>query len=262
MPATQKITPIRPMPMPAVMAAEPAAKGAARTEVRCSACNLRETCFPTGLAPEDLARAEKIVYLRRRVKRGESLYNAADAFNAIYAVRAGFFKSSVTDGDGREQVTGFHMGGELLGPDAIASGKHNGSAVALEDSEVCVMPFAMIEELGREMPVMQRHTHAVLAREIVRDHGVMMLLGSMRAEERLAAFLLNLSRRFVRRGYSASEFHLRMTREELGSYLGLKLETVSRLFSRFQDEGLIEVAQKHIKIRDVAGLEAILAARH
>jgi CRP/FNR family transcriptional regulator len=119
----------------------------------------------------------------------------------------------------------------------------------------------MIEEMSRELPALQRHLHNVLAREIVRDHGVMMLLGSMRAEERLATFLLNLSRRFVRRGYSSSDFHLRMTREELGSYLGLKLETVSRLFSQFQKEGLIEVNQKHVRILDIAGLERVRAAR-
>src|SRR5678816_3751351 len=114
--------------------------------------------------------------------------------------------------------------------------------------------------MSRELPSLQRHLHSVLAREIVRDHGVMMLLGSMRAEERLATFLLNLSKRFTARGYSPSDFHLRMTREELGSYLGLKLETVSRLFSRFHDDGLIEVQQKHVRILDIAGLEGVLAA--
>jgi CRP/FNR family transcriptional regulator len=256
MPNTATVVSIKPLP-----AAAPAQPNA-RAEVRCSMCNLRETCLPTGLAPEQMARAEEAVYLRRRVKRGEALFNAGDAFGAIYAVRSGFFKASVVDSDGREQVTGFHMGGELLGLDAIATRRHAGAATALEDSEVCVMPFSRVEELGRELPVMQRHMHTVLAREIVRDHGVMMLLGSMRAEERLAAFLLNLSKRFTRRGYSASDFHLRMTREEIGSYLGLKLETVSRLFSRFQDDGLIEVQQKHVKILDIAGLEALLAAKN
>src|SRR5262249_34316212 len=153
-----------------------------------------------------------------------------------YAVRSGFFKTCVVDGEGREQVTGFSMGGELLGMEGIGAGSYESAAVALEDSEVCVMPYALIEEIAAQGPAMQRRMNAVLAREIVRDHGVMMLLGSMRAEERLATFLLNLSRRFTARGYSPSEFHLRMTREEIGSYLGLKLETVSRLFSRFQEE--------------------------
>jgi CRP/FNR family transcriptional regulator len=160
-----------------------------------------------------------------------------------------------------EQVTGFFMGGELLGLDGIG-GAHHGTASALEDSEVCVLPYALIEDLSREIPALQRQLHAVLAREIARDHGVMMLLGSMRAEERLATFLLNLSRRFLRRGYSSTEFHLRMTRDEIGSYLGLKLETVSRLFSAFQKDGLIEVQQKHVRIREIEGLERVLATRH
>jgi CRP/FNR family transcriptional regulator, anaerobic regulatory protein len=230
-------------------------------EVTCSSCNLRELCLPGGVCIEDLQRVENIVYARRRVKRGEALFNAGAEFKALYAIRSGFFKTSVVDGDGREQVTGFFMAGELLGMDGVGTGHYNGAAIALEDSEVCVMPFALVEDMARQLPALQRHLHAVLAREIVRDHGVMMLLGSMRAEERLATFLINLSKRFVRRGYSPSDFQLRMTREELGSYLGLKLETVSRLFSQFQKDGLMEVNQKHVRILDIAGLERVLAAR-
>jgi CRP/FNR family transcriptional regulator len=227
-------------------------------EMTCANCTVRELCLPAGLADEDLRSVEQIVYARRRVKRGETLFDAGDSFQSIYAIRSGFFKTTVLNVDGREQVTGFQMGGELLGMDGIGSGSYHGTAIALEDSEVCVLPFSLIEEFGRRIPALQRHLHCVLSREIVRDHGVMMLLGSMRAEERLAAFLLNLSKRFTRRGYSPSDFHLRMTREEIGSYLGLKLETVSRLFSRFQDEGLIEVQQKHVRIVDGEGLGALL----
>jgi len=229
-------------------------------EVTCSSCNLREMCLPAGVCAEDMERFENVVYARRRMKRGETLFNAGDEFKAVYAIRSGFFKTSLPDGEGREQVTGFFMGGELLGMDGVGSGRYNGAAIALEDSEVCVMPFALVEEMAREVPQLQRHLHSVLAREIVRDHGVMMLLGSMRAEQRLAAFLSNLSKRLLRRGYSASDFHLRMTRDEIGSYLGLKLETVSRLFSQFQKEGLIEVEQKHVRILDIPGLERVLAA--
>lgn len=247
--------------MPAVIAlkrAEARMPTQAKFEVTCSNCNLRELCLPGTLCAEDLARVENVVYARRRLKRGEPLFQAGAEFNAVYAIRSGFFKTSVVDNEGREQVTGFHMGGELIGLDGLGSGAYNATATALEDSEVCVLPYALIEQMAREIPALQRHLHSVLAREIVRDHGVMLLLGSMRAEERLATFLLNLSRRFVRRGYSASEFHLRMTREELGSYLGLKLETVSRLFSAFQKEGYIAVDQKHVRIVDIAGLQGIL----
>ena len=252
--------------MPAVIAiqSKPSFKSMnnSRFEVSCASCNLRELCLPAGLCIDDLERVENVVYARRRVKRGEALFNAGAEFSAVYAIRSGFFKSSVLDGEGREQVTGFSMGGELMGLDGLGSGVYNGTAVALEDSEVCVLPYSRIEQLSREVPALQRHLHSVLAREIVRDHGVMLLLGSMRAEERLATFLINLSRRFVRRGYSACDFHLRMTREELGSYLGLKLETVSRLFSQFQAERLIDVQQKHVRILDIAGLERVLAAKH
>jgi CRP/FNR family transcriptional regulator len=236
--------------------------GSRKFEVTCSSCNLREMCLPQGLDREDLRRVEQVVYARRRVKRGDALFNAGDDFNSIYAIRSGFFKTSLLDGEGREQVTGFFMGGELLGMDGVGAGRYNGAAIALEDSEVCVMPFSLVEDISREVPALQRHLHSVLAREIVRDHGVMLLLGSMRAEERLAAFLLNLSKRFTRRGYSPSEFHLRMTREEIGSYLGLKLETVSRLFSKFQEDGLIDVQQKHVRLRDTAGMELLLTTKH
>ena len=230
---------------------------APKHEANCTNCNLRELCLPKQIVDSDMARVEQIVFARRRLKRGDSLFKAGDPFNSLYAIRSGFMKTTVLNADGREQVTGFQMSGELLGLDGIGSGRYNGNAVALEDSEACVLPFALIEELGREVPAIQRNLHSVLSREIVRDHGVMMLLGSMSAEERLAAFLINLSRRFTARGYSPSDFYLRMTREEIGSYLGLKLETVSRLFSRFQADNMIEVQQKHVRILDIPGLEAL-----
>jgi len=163
----------------------------------------------------------------------------------------------VTSEDGREQVTGFQMAGEIIGMDGIVSDRHNCNAVALEDAEVCVMPFATVEDLSRELPALQRHVHKIMSREIVRENSVMMLLGNMRAEERLAAFLLNLLQRLHARGLSQSELVLRMTREEIGSYLGLKLETVSRAFSKFSEEGIIEVKQRYVKILAPEALKKI-----
>ncbi len=227
----------------------------------CSQCNLRELCLPMGLTERELGQLDQLVDVRVRILRGQHLYRGGDAFEAIYAIKTGFFKTDVLLEDGREQVTGFQMAGEVLGMDGIGSEIHTCNAVALEDSEVCVIPFADLENYSREISALQRHFHKMMSREIVRDHGVMMLLGIMRAEERLAAFLLNLSQRFTARGYSPTEFNLRMTRNEIGSYLGLKLETVSRAFSRFQDEGLITVHQKHIQIRDAAGLKKLLSER-
>ncbi|MFO1363156.1 MAG: fumarate/nitrate reduction transcriptional regulator Fnr [Burkholderiales bacterium] len=227
----------------------------------CSSCSLRELCLPMGLSRAEIEQLDQLVYTRRRIKRGETLYRAGDAFGSLYAIRTGFFKTDVILEDGRDQVTGFHMPGEILGMDGIGTEAHACNAHALEDGEVCVIPFARLEEVSREVRNLQHQFHKVMSREIVRDQGVMMLLGTMRAEERLAAFLLNLSQRFVARGYSPSEFHLRMTREEIGSYLGLKLETVSRIFSKFQDQGLIAVQQKHIRILDTDGLRQLLAYR-
>ena len=224
----------------------------------CSNCNLRELCLPVGMTRDELETLDELVYTRRRIKRGDSLFRTGDPFQSLYAIRSGFFKSRVATADGRDQISGFQMAGELLGLDGIGSDTHNCDAVALEDSEVCAIPYARLEELSRSFPPLQHHFHKVMSREIVRDHGVMLLLGSMRAEERVSAFLLNLSQRFTARGFSASEFILRMTREEIGSYLGLKLETVSRAFSKFHDEGLISVQQKHIRIVDVAGLAKIM----
>lgn len=228
-------------------------------KVACSECNMRELCLPFDLSDDDMGRLDNLIGGGRKLKRGQHLYRAGDAFESIYAVKAGFFKTDVLTEDGRDQVTGFQMAGEILGMDGISTEVHTCNAVALEDSEVCMMPFTDLEILSSKIPSLQHNLHKVMSREIVRDHGVMMLLGTMRAEERLAAFLLNLSQRFTTRGYSPAEFHLRMTREEIGSYLGLKLETVSRAFSRFQDEGLISVQQKHICILDIARLKSVLA---
>ncbi len=224
----------------------------------CSQCNLRELCLPFGLSPDEVDKVESLVGARRKVKRHQHLYRAGEPFEAIYAVRAGFFKTDVILEDGRDQVTGFQMAGELLGLDGISTEAHTCNAIALEDSDVCIIPFHQLEELSRSIETLQHQFHKVLSREIVRDHGVMMLLGTMRAEERLAAFLLNMSQRFTTRGYSPCEFHLRMTREEIGSYLGLKLETVSRSFSKFQEEGLISVQQKHVRILDLLGLKRLI----
>jgi CRP/FNR family transcriptional regulator len=227
-------------------------------KVACSNCNLRELCMPLGLNQDELERIDDLVAVRRKVQRGSTLFHNGEAFTALYAIRTGFFKTTVTTEDGRDQVTGFQMAGEIIGLDGIVNDHHTCDAVALEDAEVCEMPYHRIEELSREVTALQRHVHKIMSREIVREHGVMLLLGSMRAEERLAAFLLNLVQRLHARGFSASELILRMTREEIGSYLGLKLETVSRTFSKFVEDGVVEVKQRHIRILDTEALKRIV----
>jgi CRP/FNR family transcriptional regulator len=227
-------------------------------KVACSNCNLRELCMPMGLTDADMKRIDEVVATRRKVPKGENLFHNGEKFNALYAIRTGFFKTCVSSEDGRDQVTGFQMAGEVIGLDGIVSDRHTCDAVALEDAEVCVMPFDRIEELSREVNALQHHVHKIMSREIVREHGVMLMLGSMRAEERLAAFLLNLVQRLHARGFSQSELVLRMTREEIGSYLGLKLETVSGTFSKFADEKIVEVKQRHVRILNTDALKALV----
>jgi CRP/FNR family transcriptional regulator len=227
-------------------------------KVACSNCNLRELCLPVGLSSDEVERLDQVVASRRKIKKGEALYHSGEAFTSLYAIRTGFFKTCLTTDDGREQITGFQMAGEIMGLDGISTERHNCDALALEDAEVCVMPFGMVEELSREITGLQRHVHKIMSREIVRENSIMMLLGNMRAEERLAAFLLNLLQRQQARGFSSTEMVLRMSREEIGVYLGLKLETVSRTFSKFVEDGLIEVKQRHIKVIHLEGLNALM----
>lgn len=223
----------------------------------CPDCSLREICLPAGLACADMEQFDTVIGARIRVKHGQRLYRSGEAFSAIYAVRSGCFKTEATIEDGRECVTGFQFAGEILGMDGIGEELHTCNAVALEDSEVCRIPFADLERLSRQAHVLQRQFHKMMSRESVRNRGMLLLLGTLRAGERLAAFLLTLSQILATRGYSPAEFHLRMTREDIGSYLGLTLETVSRAFSRFQEAGIISVQLRHIRILDIAGLQDV-----
>lgn len=228
-------------------------------QVRCSRCKLRENCLPVGLADDELKQTDdRLVTVRRKVALGEALFHAGDRFDALFEIWTGFFKTVITTNQGREQVTGFQMTGELIGLDGIDLGLHTVDVIALEDSQVCVIPYGALETLGREVPALQRQLHRLMSREIVNDHSVMLRLGSMYAEERVAAFLINLTDRLRVRGFSASAVVLRMSREEIGSYLGLTLETVSRTFSKLQASGLLFVRQRQIQITDPAGLRHLL----
>lgn len=215
---------------------------------QCSSCSLKELCLPTGLREDEFDKLDSVIKQSRRLKKGEYLFHAGEPFQSVYAIRTGFFKTSVNTHDGRDQVTGFFMSGELMGMNGISSGLYTNDAVALEDSEVCELPFEKMDEVSQVLPTLNQHFFRLLSREIVRNQNVMLLLGNMRAEERLASFLLNLSQRLAARGFAANDFILRMSREEIGSYLGLKLETVSRTLSRFNHDGWIEVEHKHIRI--------------
>jgi CRP/FNR family transcriptional regulator len=226
-------------------------------KVHCATCSVRELCLPVGVDHHGLQQIDTIVGERRHLRKGDALYRAGDQFAALHAIRVGSCKTLVLDDKGHEQVAGYHMIGDIVGMDGVGTDRHAGQAVALEDTEVCVLPFDRLEELARHVAPLNHNLHRVLAKEIVREQGVMLLLGSMRAEERLAVFLMNLSQRYRDRGYSATEFVLRMTREDIGSYLGLKLETVSRLLSRFQAGGLIQVQGRVVKLLDIPALRQL-----
>ena len=223
---------------------------------RCSGCSLRTMCVTSGLADSDTLRVESIM-ARRRVARGDALYNMGDKFSNLYAIRIGHFKTHQLSSDGIEQITGFQMAGELMGMDAISTDKHNCYAVALEDSEVCEIPFDRLEELFTLIPSLLRHFHRTMSQEITRDQNTMLLLGNMLAEQRVAAFLVNLSSRYKMRGYSATSFQLRMTREDIGKYLGLTIESVSRLFSKFKKMNWISIDKREIAINDLSLLKAL-----
>ncbi|HSV48643.1 MAG TPA: cyclic nucleotide-binding domain-containing protein, partial [Ramlibacter sp.] len=188
------------------------AEAIAPLQTLCSTCHLKDLCLPCGLNGSDVQRLDDLMFARRRVMAGEALYHGGERFQYIYAVRSGTFKSSLMLKDGREQVSGFHMAGELMGLDGLAHGQLAGTATALEDAEVCAIPYAHLTQLAAGNTGMQHIVSRLMSREIVREHSLMLLLGSMDAQERLAAFLLNLSQRLKARGFSANEFHLRMSR--------------------------------------------------
>ena len=227
----------------------------------CKACAMRPCC---AVNPEVLACAQPMDDLtlgHRVVRKGEPLYRVGDKFRNIYAVRTGSFKKVSLLSDGREQVTGFYVAGEPLGLDGIFDGQYASDAVALEDSSVCIMPFELLELLGREVKAVSHHVYRMLSAEVVRENSQAMLLGTMTAEERVATFLVDMSRRWQERAYSPTKFVLRMTRREAGSFLGLKLETVSRTLSRLRQNKLIEVSGKEIRILDLDGLREAGHAR-
>ncbi|MDF3036696.1 MAG: anr, partial [Paucimonas sp.] len=212
-----------------------------------------------GLEAVDMQRLDKIISRRRKVPRDGNLYRMTDPFTKLYAIRVGHFKTYQINSAGEQQITGFQMPGELLGMDAIGTGRHHCGAVALEDSEVCEIPFSSLEELIADMPTLLRHFHRLMSQEITREQNAMLLLGGMRAEQRLAVFLVNLGARYAARGYSSTNFQLRMMREDIGNYLGLTIESISRLLSRFKKSGFLKVSNREIEVLDPPRLKALAA---
>jgi CRP/FNR family transcriptional regulator, anaerobic regulatory protein len=214
----------------------------------CSSCRLRDLCMPVGLSSKEMALIDQMVSTRLKIKRGEPLFRIGGRFKSLYTIRSGFFKTSISTADGREQVSGFYMAGELLGLDGLAQEQHTCTARALEDSEVCVLHVALINKLGQDIHALQSHVQKVMSREIVQNHDHIFLLGNMHSDARVATFILNLLTRLHARGQAQDELLLRMTREDIGSYLGLTIETVSRTLTKMAKSGLITVSQRKIHV--------------
>jgi len=218
---------------------------------------LSELCLPLGLPRADIEKLDTLVQERIRLSKGKSLFRLGEAGQAIYALRFGSIKTQVEDVSGQAQITGFLLPGELLGMNSLVAVRQRAHAIALEDSEVCVMRLDALDALLEQLPALQQTFRRLMMQEIDRSHNLILLLGSLRAERRLATFLLDLSRRFAALGYSPSTFVLRMSREDIGNHLSLTLETVSRLFTRFAKEGLMRVKNREVQLLDVPALQSL-----
>ncbi|EMR13803.1 transcriptional regulator Anr [Methylophaga lonarensis MPL] len=225
--------------------------------VACQSCALYRLCLPLGLHSDDLAQLDKIIKRSQSLSRNQSLFDSQAPFKSIYVVRSGAFKTTISASNGREQVTGFYFPGEFIGMDAIYSQSYQSTAKALETSSVCELPFERLQEFGAAMPQLQVQMMSRLSKELSSDKNLMVLLGKKTAEEKMATFLVSLSRRFQDRGFSATEFQLSMSRGDIANHLGLAVETVSRLFGRLQDDRLVRLEGKSVTIEDLEALQKL-----
>lgn len=226
-------------------------------QAHCKDCSLAPLCLPLSLDMKDMDALDDIVKRGRPLKKNELLFRQGDTFGSVFAVRSGALKTfSVTDA-GEEQITGFHLPSELVGLSGMDGESYPVSAQALETTSICEIPFERLDELALQLPQLRRQLMRVMSREIRDDQQMMLLLSKKTADERIATFLVNLSARFQARGFSANQFRLSMSRNEIGNYLGLAVETVSRVFTRFQQTGLIAAEGKEIEIIDPIQLCAL-----
>jgi len=227
-------------------------------KVSCKTCNLRELCFPHGMNEEELTNMDALVEQPKPLHKNDFLYRDGDTTRALYAVRSGCIKTMTESANGDEQIVGFHLPGELLGLDGFAEGVHSCNALALETSSVCELPLNQLESLCAELPGLQKQLRRIMGKEVSNDHKLLLLLGKMTAEERLASFLLSMSARMEERHWKDTEFNLSMPRQDIANYLGMAVETVSRLFATFQNEKMIDVDRRHITILDMPRLKLIV----
>lgn len=228
-----------------------------KIKVSCSNCNLSELCLPRGLNAENLEKLDHVVKGSRPINKGQHIFRTNEAFKAFYAVRSGSVKLYDLNEAGEEQVIGFYFPGEILGFDAVEKHKHCCSAVSLETTTVCSIPYEKINEISSQIPELQDQVFRLMSRELSKENKLLLTINKRSAEERLATFIVSLSTRFKNLGYSAKEYNLSMSRQDIGNYLGLTIETVSRLFTKFQKNGLIKIDKKAIRLEDLETLHAI-----
>lgn len=223
-------------------------------KLSCKNCSLSKLCPPRGLSNVDLARFEVSVHARPPIPKGGTLYRAGESFYGLYAIKSGAFKSTVTAEDGDEQIVGFHMPGELVGFDGVES-THNCSMVSLDRSKVCELPLHDLTFLSQNVEGLQHEVYAMMRRQISQEQAMFLLLARHTAESRVASFLVSMSHRLGSHGISRNEFNLVMSRHDIANYLGLAAETVSRLITRLQDNGIIEIDCRRLSILDFSALK-------
>ena len=223
--------------------------------IHCQSCSFSHLCLPVSLNKNELDSLDDIIERKKPLHKHDKLVKAGDKFNSLYAVRAGSFKSFVSSKDGEEQIIGFHFPGDIIGFDALRENAHQSYTQALETAMVCELPYETLDKMAVQFPKLRHQIMSFMSAEIKQDHDLMMLLNKRTAEERLIYFLAHLSKRFEDRGFSPRQFNLSMTRNEIGNYLGLTVETISRLLTRFQKEGIIKVDGKLITIIDFEAMD-------
>lgn len=223
----------------------------------CGQCAWQSLCLPAAIDGDDLARLDQLVRKRRPLRRGDVLFREGARQPALFVVRSGTLKTFATLPDGDTQVLGFHLAGEIIGFDGLVDEPHRATAEALEDASVCEVPVARLAEVAAHAPGLQRQVYRIMGREFSREQAHVVMMGRKQAMARLALFLHGLRERRRATGHDPDRLSLSMSRQELGNYLGLVVETVSRLFSRLQALDILEVDRKRVRVLDPHALEAL-----
>ena len=220
------------------------------TQPHCQPCSLNALCLPLSLNDSDMERLDDIIRRGRPIQKGQLLFQQGEDFQSVFAVRTGALKTYTLASNGEEQITGFHLASELVGLAGYDNGNYPLTAKALETTTVCEIPLTQLESLADDLPDLRKQLMRTMGTEIRHDQNMMLLLSKKNAEERVASFLLDISLRYQRRGFSATQFRLPMSRVDISNYLGLAVETISRVFTRFQKNGLIETQGKEVILQD------------